>query len=119
MKSRADGTLERAIMAELWRSGRPLQAAEVQALIDPKLAYTSVATVLTRLHTKGLVEREPTGTGRSYAYSPAISEAQFVATRMDEALSSASDRREVLARFVGGLSKRDAKAIRAMLEGDA
>ncbi len=114
MAKRPDGALEHDIMKVLWAAQRPLQPGEIKVLLEYELAYTSVATVLGRLHTKGLVERAESG--RAFVYRAALAESQLAARRIDDVLSSASDRAAVLARFVGSLSKRDAKALRAMLD---
>jgi predicted transcriptional regulator len=87
--------------------------AEVREALTDDLAYTTVMTILTRLWEKGLAEREQQG--RSYAYRPAMSEAELTATRMREMLATASNRKAALSSFVDSLSKRDATALRAML----
>lgn len=118
MAKRPDGALEHDIMAVLWTADAPMQPGEVKDRLNTSLAYTSVATVLGRLHTKGLVRR--TEAGRAYAYEACIDESQLAARRIGEVLSSASDKGQVLAGFIGSLSKKDIKALRAMLrEGDA
>ena len=118
MAKRPDGALEHDIMAVLWAADEPMQPGEIQSRLGIKLAYTSVATVLGRLHTKGLVRR--TEAGRAFAYEACIDESQLAVRRIGEVLSSASDKAQVLAGFVGSLSKKDIKALRAMLgEGDA
>ena len=81
--------------------------------LETELAYTSVATVLGRLHTKGLVER--TESGRAFAYRAAIDESQLAVRRIGAVLESAPDKAQVLAGFVGTLSKKDIKALRALL----
>lgn len=115
MSKRPDGALEHEIMQVLWQADRPLQPGEIKDRLDLDLAYTSVATVLSRLQTKGMVAR--TESGRAFAYSPAVSEADLAARRMGEVLASTSDPNSALTRFVRGLSKKDAKAVRAMLDG--
>lgn len=65
--------LEDEVLAALWSGGRPMTPADVRLDLDDRLAATTVASTLTRLHRKGLVVREPTGEG--YAYTPAIDEA--------------------------------------------
>jgi predicted transcriptional regulator len=117
MTKRPHGALEHDILSILWRADEPLQPAEVKARLDTDLAYTSVATVLGRLHDKGLVER--LASGRAFAYRSVVNEAELAARRIGEVLSSASDRTAVLAGFVGHLSKRDAKALRRLLDEDA
>ena len=114
MAKRPDGTLERDIMAVLWAADRPLQPGEVKDLLQADLAYTSVATVLGRLHAKGLVDRSETG--RAFAYTAAVAEPELAARRIDEVLAATTDRRAALAGFVRSLSKRDANAVRAMLD---
>lgn len=113
MARRPDGALEHDIMTVLWTADSPLQAGDINARLGSELAYTSVATVLGRLHSKGLVER--TESGRAFAYRAAIDESQLAVRRIGEVLSSASDKAQVLAGFLGSLSKKDIKALRAML----
>lgn len=113
MAKRPDGALEHDIMTVLWQADGPLQPGEIKERLTNTLAYNSVATVLSRLHVKGLVRR--TESGRAFAYVACIDESRLAARRMGEVLSSASDKGQVLAGFVGGLSKKDIKALRAML----
>jgi predicted transcriptional regulator len=114
MAKRPGGALEHDIMAVLWSAQGPLLPGEIKDRLKIELAYTSVATVLGRLHTKGLVGR--TEVGRAFAYAPIVNEAELAARRIGVVLSSASDRTAVLSGFVGSLSKRDAKALRRMLD---
>ena len=117
MAKRPDGALEHDIMAVLWTAEKPLQPGEIKSRLSTELAYTSVATVLGRLHMKVLVRRAEAG--RAFAYEACIDESQLAVRRIGEVLSSASDKGQVLAGFVGSLSKKDIKALRAMLgEGD-
>lgn len=113
MAKRPDGALEHEIMTVLWSATRPMQPGEVKAILASDLAYTSVATVLGRLTAKGLVRR--TQAGRAFAYEAAVDESRLAAARIGEVLAAASDKHQVLAGFVGSLSKRDAKALRALL----
>lgn len=116
MAKRPDGALESAIMSVLWASSRPLQPGEINDLLTIDLAYTSVATVLSRLRAKGLVRRSPAG--RGFAYQAAASEAELAARRIGDVLSAANDRSAVLAGFIGSLSHRDTKALRTLLDLD-
>ena len=116
MAKRADGALEHDIMMVLWAAEEAMLPAEIRDRLSTALAYTSVATVLGRLHTKGLVRR--TESGRAFAYTACIDESQLAVRRIGEVLSSASDKSQVLAGFVGTLSKKDIKALRAMLGED-
>ena len=115
MTKRPDGALEHDIMTILWAADRPLHPSEVKEQLDHGLAYTSVATVLGRLHAKGLVERE--SDGRAFVYTAAVGEAELAARRIADVLAAATDRTAVLAGFVGSLSKRDATALRKLLDG--
>ena len=72
MARRPDGALEHDIMVVLWAADGPLQPGDVKDRLATELAYTSVATVLGRLHVKGLVRR--TEIGRSYAYAASVDE---------------------------------------------
>lgn len=114
MTRRPDGALEHDIMKVLWSSADPMSPAAMNSLLDQGLAYTTVATVLGRLHAKGLVQR--TAVGRGFAYHAAVPESELAGRRIADVLLSASDRGAVLAGFVRGLSKRDAKAVRALLD---
>jgi predicted transcriptional regulator len=108
------GALEGQVLAFLWRADRSVTPAEVLDGTGLDLAYTTVMTILVRLWKKGLVEREPHG--RAYAYRPRIDEAEYVARSMQEVLGQASDRTAVLNRFVGGLSRKDTRALRSLLD---
>ena len=110
---RADGALEHDILDVLWASAEPLLPAEIKGSLRYDLAYTSVATVLGRLHAKGLVERRMAG--RAFTYQATLTESELASRRMNEVLSGTSDRSAALAGFAGSLSKRDAKALRAVL----
>ena len=113
MTKRPDGALEHDIMAILWGADRPLLPGEIRDRLDTDLAYTSVATVLGRLQAKGLANR--TEAGRAFAYEASIDEAQLAVKRIGELYSAASDKRQVLAGFLGSLPKKDIAAVRALL----
>jgi len=108
------GALETAVLECLWAAGEPMTPRQVLEAVDSDLAYTTVVTILTRLTDKGLVERERQG--KVYLYQPVMSEADLVAGRMAAALAAAGDRRATLSRFVEGMSKREARALRALLD---
>jgi predicted transcriptional regulator len=114
MTRRPDGALETDVLKVLWAADRPLQPGEINERLDAGLAYTSVATVLTRLQAKGLVTRS--SAGRAYAYEAAVDESDLAVRRISELLESSSDRTLVLTRFIGGLPAREAKALRAVLD---
>jgi len=66
-------TLQLAIMQSLWRRGQAT-VAEVQNDLsnDRPLAYTTVATMLTKMERKGLVEHKREG--RTFIYRPLVDE---------------------------------------------
>lgn len=107
------GGLEAAVLDCLWADGEPLTPRGVLDRIDGDLAYTTIMTILTRLWRKGLVERSRSG--KAYAYTPLVSEADLVASRMRDALVSSADRGATLSRFAETLTKREATALRAAL----
>jgi predicted transcriptional regulator len=107
---RPDGALESEILGVLWHTERALTPAEVRGQLRSELAYTTVMTVLGRLHDKGLVRR--TQRGRAFAYAAALSESELIARRMSEALAGTEDHASALTGFVGGLSKRDTDLLR-------
>ena len=65
--------LQLAVMRVLWQRGSAT-VADVQAALAPErsLAYTTLATVLSRLELRGVVTRQVEG--RSYVYQPAVAE---------------------------------------------
>ncbi len=114
MTRRPDGALEHDVLRILWDADEPLLPGEINQRLAGDYAYTSVATILTRLQTKGLVTRTPAG--RAFAYRATVDESELAVRRITELLDSASDRSLVLSRFIGGLPAREAKAIRALLD---
>lgn len=112
---RGPGELEAEVLATLWSAHTPLTAGEVQRELSAPLAYSTVVTILSRLHGKGVLDRHPLG--RAYAYSPVADEAGLAARRMRQVLDSEHDRREVLARFVSDLSDSDERLLRSLLRG--
>jgi len=113
---RHPGELEAGVLAVLWSGGGPLTPGDIQRALGGGLARTTVNTILSRLHDKGVVTR--TRVGRAFAYAPAR-EAQdapgLAARRMRSELERADDRQTVLARFVSGLSPDDGDLLRALL----
>lgn len=116
MGRRPDGALERDVMEVLWRADGPVTPGQVRDQLETDLAYTTVMTVLGRLHAKGRAHRE--SQGRAFAYSAAVSESELAAEQMNVVLSSTSDRAGALGGFVGSLSKRDRAALRELLGGN-
>jgi predicted transcriptional regulator len=110
---RAAGQLEAAVLAVLQAAGSPLSPAEVRDRLGGDLAYTTVVTILSRLHDKGVLDRHKAG--RAFLYAPVADEPGLAARRMARMLDAEPDREAVLARFVSGLSDADEDLLRRML----
>lgn len=74
------GELEFEVLSCLWDDG-PLTTRDVYDRIGAprNLVYTTILTVLQRLHKKGLVSREDAGP--THRYAPALSREEFSGTR--------------------------------------
>lgn len=130
---RAAGALEAEILAILREADGPLSPGEVRQRLGPRqapgqqadgqqagaqrgeLSYSTVVTIVSRLHAKGLLARQRAGRGFTYT---AVDDASLAASRMRQALGSEHDHDAVLSRFVSGLSGRDARLLRQLLAGD-
>jgi|SRR5579884_744844 predicted transcriptional regulator len=117
---RARGALEAAVMDVLWRADRSLSPGEVRDLLAKsdeaqarELSYSTVVTILTRLHGKKMLER--TRVGRSFQYAPLADEAGLEARRLAALLDGSADRAAVLSRFVADLSDSDEELLRRLL----
>ena len=110
---RAAGELEAAVLAVLQEAGSALSPGEVRERICGALAYTTVVTILSRLHAKGVLERNKAG--RAYLYAPVADQPGLAARRMARVLDGEADREAVLARFVSSLSDSDEELLRRML----
>ena len=116
---RPAGTLEAEVMAVLRAAGVALRPGEVRERLAARgqgeLSYSTVVTIVSRLHAKGLLARERAG--RGFAYIP-LDAASLAAGQMSRALDTGADHRAVLSRFVSGLSGRDARLLRRLLAED-
>ena len=110
---RGAGELEAAALAVLQAAGTALTPGQVRDRLGGRLAYTTVVTILSRLHAKGVLTR--VRSGRAYAYAPVADEPGLAARRMQGVLEAEDDRETVLARFVSGLSPADERLLRRML----
>jgi predicted transcriptional regulator len=118
---RAPGALAGAVLTVLWRSGRALTAGEVRdALAGPDaagaLSYSTVVTILSRLHDKGVLARQR-DEGRAFRYRPVTDEPGLAARRMHQALTAGPDHGAVLSHFVSDLTADDERLLRALLGG--
>ncbi|MER7922943.1 BlaI/MecI/CopY family transcriptional regulator [Streptomyces sp. NPDC096057] len=114
---RANGVRENEILTLLQQAAEPLTPGEVTERLGGELTYSSVVTILTRMHAKDLLTRS--ARGRAYAYAPVTDDAGFAARRMRTVLEARPDREAVLARFADELSGRDADLLRQLLGPNA
>ena len=116
---RPPGALEAEVMDVLRAAGASLSPGQVRERLAARqleeLSYSTVVTIVSRLHAKGLLERERTG--RAFAYRP-VDDASLAASQMSQALQAGMDHDAVLSRFVSGLSGRDARMLRQLLGED-
>jgi predicted transcriptional regulator len=105
---RGAGELEAAVLGVLQGAGSALSPGEVRDRVGAPLAYTTVVTILSRLHAKGVLERHKSG--RAYLYAPVADPPGLAARRMAHVLDGEADREAVLARFVSTLSDRDPRS---------
>jgi BlaI family penicillinase repressor len=102
MVARADITLSElqiALMRVLWRRGEASTADVAAELADRGLAHTTIATVLTRLEKRGVVEQRRDG--RQLHYRALVDEADV--------------RRSMVADLIGALFAGDAQELVAHL----
>ncbi len=109
------GELELAIMDLIWSQGRPVTVPEVHRQMAAKrgLAYTTTMTVMSRLSSKGLLQR--TEDRRPYTYSVAIGRDEYYAQLMVGVLSEVLDRQAALAKFVERIDRRDADLLMKLI----
>lgn len=119
------GPLERRVMEQLWERG-PQTVGNILETLNRgarrKLAYTTVMTILVRLHEKGYVSRVQTG--RTYTYEAAMDEAALAATVGRRELRRLIDRYGAasLARFADDLGTAQtplAQGLRELAEEEA
>jgi predicted transcriptional regulator len=112
-RRRAYGAREAEVLAVLQTVTHALTPAEVLDLLDAGLSYSTVVTILSRLHAKGVLTRGPRG--RAFAYAPVADEPGLAARRMRQVLEDEPNREAVLTRFVGVLSTDDEQLLRRVL----
>lgn len=109
------GELESSIMAVLWDAGQPMTVRQVHESLSGtrSLAYTTVMTVMGRLHAKGSLSRSEAH--RAFSYEPAHSRADRAAQLMAQALADSQDRDAALVHFIDSISPDEEGALRAVL----
>jgi predicted transcriptional regulator len=84
--------LETEVMEEVWRQGRTNVRAVMEALNKKRKkdrAYTTYMTIMARLHSKGLLEREREG--RTDVYWPHLSREEYQQARAAQQVSEMMD----------------------------
>ncbi|MEZ0068892.1 putative transcriptional regulator [Streptacidiphilus sp. MAP12-20] len=107
------GALEAEVLDLLQTAPEALTPGHVLERLGGSLAYSTVVTVLTRMHDKGLLSRVKQG--RAFAYRPVADRHGLTARRMRQVLDADPDRHAVLARFVGDLGAGDEEILRHLL----
>jgi len=109
------GTLEAAVMDVLWTAEGSLTVREVLDRMPPQreLAYTTVMTVLSNLHRKAMVERQPAG--RAYSYRPTMTRQGVAAASLREILEASDDPQSVLLHFAETASEEESTVLRDAL----
>ncbi|MFC5663547.1 BlaI/MecI/CopY family transcriptional regulator [Kitasatospora misakiensis] len=113
-RRRGQGELEAQVLAVLQQAPGPASAGWVQERLDGDLAYTTVMTILSRLHAKDAVTR--TRSGRAYLWQASSDAAGLAALRMRRVLDGERDRDAVLASFVTALLPHDEELLRTLLD---
>jgi len=111
------GELEASALDVLWAAASPLSVRDVASRLKrrPALAYTTVMTVLDRLHDKGFVAREMDG--RAYLYRPRIGREALMGERAASALSKQGPPESaVLMAFLDSVESRDPKVLDHLAE---
>ena len=82
-KEHSLGDLQHAIMRVLWDRGEAPVAEVHQSLLPERgLALTTIATMLSKMEKKGVVERRMEG--RGFVYQPAVSESEVNRSMVSE-----------------------------------
>lgn len=110
------GGLEAAVMDRIWRRNRPVLVRDVldDLNTDRTLAYTTVMTVMDKLHRKGWLRRHPQG--RAYVYEAVASRESYTARLMRDAWATSDNQAVAFVHFLEQLSDDEARALRAALE---
>jgi predicted transcriptional regulator len=113
------GQLERAIMDVVWESKVPYLVREVRErlMYGRPVAYTTVMTVMTILHGKGILRREKQG--RAWRYWAAEAREEHDARLMTEVLRSGGNHLMTLRAFVQRVTDEEMQSLRCAVDDDS
>ena len=110
--------LQLDLMRVLWRGGALSVAEVTEALAERDLAHTTVATLLSRLEKRGVVEASRDG--RMLVYRPCVTEAQVRRTMVSSLIAQVfrGDSKALLAHLVSEreVAQGDLEQVRALLQ---
>ncbi len=108
------------LMRELWRAGELSVAGVTEALAGRDLAHTTVATLLSRLEKRGVVESRRDG--RMLLYRPCVTEAQVRRSMVSSLIAQVfrGDPKALLAHLLSEreVAPGDLEQVRALLQRD-
>ncbi|MFI6924351.1 BlaI/MecI/CopY family transcriptional regulator [Nonomuraea spiralis] len=109
------GELESTIMDRMWAIKGPASVRDVLEFLQQSrdIAYTTVMTVMDKLHTKGLLRR--TAVRRAYIYEAVSSKEAYTADVMRESLAMSGNRAATFVHFLERLTPEEASALQAAL----
>lgn len=82
------GDLETEIMEEVWKIGQASVRDVLSQLAKRKpVAYTTIMTVMSRLHGKGILKRKMDKSG-AFIYGPALDKQSFLAQSSEKIIKS-------------------------------
>lgn len=110
------GDLEAQVMDRIWRRGRPVLVRDIvdDLNTDRSLAYTTVMTVMEKLHRKGWLRRE--SQGRAYLYEATATREAYTARLMRQAWATSDNQAVAFVHFLEQLSPEEAQALRTALD---
>ncbi|MEO6714413.1 MAG: BlaI/MecI/CopY family transcriptional regulator [Mycobacteriales bacterium] len=109
------GELERAVMERVWAWQRPVSVRDVvdDLVRERDLAYTTVMTIMERLHHKGFLSRERVG--KAYVYEAMSTREAYTAALMNVALATSNDRHGALVHFIDEMDPDEVEELRLAL----
>jgi predicted transcriptional regulator len=103
-------------MDRMWSYRRPASVRDVLEDLrrEREIAYTTVMTVMDKLHTKGLLRRQMSG--KAYLYEAVSSKEAYTADLMRASLAGSGNQAATLVHFLERLTPEEAGALEAALQ---